>query len=178
VLILGTQEGVTVQQSFAELRKAPFGFDLGKGQVYIDHTNLQPDPEYTLSRFDRLCGEIRNVVATSYNWIFFPMLAFGLIAFLVSVVVFRKRAIWNVCFVMTLISWGLAFERTTLLILVDSVSFPALSFHYIAPAYFLLVSGAVLSVAALLQLWVGRHPLQDAATPAIRKSPKLIRHPI
>jgi hypothetical protein len=162
VLVLRTPEGVTIQKTFAELRKAPIGFNFGKGYLYIDSTEL--DPESTPTRVDRLCLQIRNVVNMSYSLLFLPILAIGLIAFLVSALVFWKRAIWNVCFVMAVVCWGLAFERVTLLILIDSTSFLALIQLYLSPAYFMLVSGAVLSIAALLQLsQAGRQGLQDAA---------------
>jgi hypothetical protein len=160
-LILRTPEGVTIQKIFAELRKTPIVFNLDNGQFYIDKTDFQPDPEYTPTLFDRLCGDIRKAVMVSYSWIFLPILAIGLIAFLASILVFWRKAMWNVCFVMALVCWGLAFERTTLLILIASSSFPALLHSYLAPAYFMLVSGAVLSIAALLQLF---QPGQQALT--------------
>ena len=163
MLQLRTPEGETVQKTLAELRKAPIDFDFGKGHFHIDSSDFQPDPEYTPSPFDRLCGNIRNAVMIAYNWVFWPILTIGLIAFLVSVLVFWKRTIWNVCFVMALVCWWLAFERTTRLLLIDSSSFPALFASYLAPAYFMLVSGAVLSIAALLQLSrAGQQALQDA----------------
>jgi hypothetical protein len=163
VLQLRTPEGETLQKTLAELRKAPIDFDFGKGHFHIDSSDFQPDPEYTPSPFDRLCDNIRNAVMIAYNWVFLPILTIGLIAFLVSTLVFWKRTIWNVCFVMALVCWGLAFERTTLLLLIDSSSFPALFANYLAPAYFMLVSGAVLSIAALLQLSrAGQRALQDA----------------
>jgi hypothetical protein len=157
VLQFQTPEGETIRSTFAELRKPPIDFHLGKGRVHIDITNFQPIPEYTPSRFDRLCGYIRNDVLTSYNWVFRPILAIGLIAFLVSALIFWKRAIWNICFVMALVCWELACGLTTLILLIDSTSFPALRPSYLAPTYFMLVSGAVLSIAAWFQLAQSNH---------------------
>ena len=157
VLILRTPEGVTIQKTFAELQKTPIVFNLDKGQFYTDRTDHQPDPEYELSRFDRLCDQIRNTIAMSYSSIFLPILAIGFVAFLVSALAFWRRAIWNVCFMMASVCWALAFELATLLILIDSSSLPALNYHYLAPAYFMLVSAAVLSIAALLQLFQSGH---------------------
>ena len=152
VLQLQTPEGEAIQKTLAELRKTPIDFYLGKGHVHIESTDYQPNPEYTPSRVDRLCGHIRNAVMISYSWVFQPILAIGFIAFLVSAFVFWRRAIWNVCFVMALVCWGLAYERTTILLLIDSTSFRALQAAYLGPAYFLLISGAVLSIAAWFQL--------------------------
>lgn len=152
VLRLRTRDGETIEKSFAELRKTPIGFDLGDGHVFIDVADFQPDPKYTPSRFDGLCAQIRKAVMVSYSWFFQPILAAGLIAFFYSALVFWKTAIWNVCFVMALVCWGLVYERTTLLLLIDATSFPAVQAFYLAPAYYLLVSGAVLSMAAWYQL--------------------------
>jgi hypothetical protein len=58
----------------------------------------------------------------------------------------------NTCYVVALVSWALVFARASLLILIDATSFSALNVTYLAPAYFLLMSGAVLSCAALLNL--------------------------
>ncbi|MHB8270359.1 hypothetical protein [Bradyrhizobium sp.] len=58
----------------------------------------------------------------------------------------------NICYVVALVSWVLVFARTSVLVLIDVTSFPALNQTYLAPAYFLLMSGAVLSCAALLNL--------------------------
>lgn len=153
LLILRTPEGNTTQRTLAELRNAPIDLNLGKGRVRIDSVDFQKDPEYAPSPFDRLCGQIRNAVMIYYKWILWPTLMTGLMAFLISALVFWRRSVWNLCFVMALVCWGLAFERTTLLLLIDSTSFPALNSVYLGPAYYILVCGAVLSIAAWLQLY-------------------------
>jgi hypothetical protein len=57
-----------------------------------------------------------------------------------------------VCFAIAAACWTLAFVRTTLLVVIEATSMPVLHAGYLAPAYFMLVSAAVLSVAASLQL--------------------------
>ena len=52
---------------------------------------------------------------------------------------------------MALVCWGLVFSRTALLLLIDVTSFPALNGGYLAPAYYLLVAAAVLSITAWAQ---------------------------
>ena len=164
VLRFRTSEDEAIDKTLEELREAPIGFDLGGGRVFIDTAGFQPDPEYTPSPFDGLCVQIRNATMISYSWLFLPILVFGSIIFLYSALVFWKRAIWNVCFMMALVCWGLAYARTTLLLLIDLTSFPAFNAFYLAPAYFMLVSGAVLSIAAWIQLsQSSRRAPQDAA---------------
>jgi hypothetical protein len=152
VLQLQTPEGETIQKTLRELRKVPIGFDFGMGHVHVESTDFQPDPEYTPSQFDRLCGGIRAASMVLYNWVFWPILAIGIVVFIISALAYWKHAIWNVCFMMALVCWGLAYVRTTLLLLIDSSTFSALHPFYLAPAYFMLVSGAVLSIAAFVQL--------------------------
>jgi hypothetical protein len=67
-----------------------------------------------------------------------------------------RRVLWNASYALALTSWLLVFTRVTLLVFIDATSFPALNRGYLGPAYFLLVSGAVLSCSAWLQLLPGR----------------------
>jgi len=46
----------------------------------------------------------------------------------------------------------LSFIRITLLVIIEATWFPALEFLYLAPVYFLSISGAFLSIAAWAQL--------------------------
>jgi hypothetical protein len=151
-------EGDIIQLTLRDFRTAPFEIWLGKGKFHVERTSYQPDPDYARSRLDEFCRQIRDLVMTYYSWLFLPILTIGVISFLVSGLRYWRKAVWNVCFLMALVGWGLAFERTTLLLLIDSSSFPALNPFYLSPAYFMLVSGAVFSIAALLQLASDNQP--------------------
>ncbi len=76
-------------------------------------------------------------------------------------VFYRRKAVDEVCYVVGVACWLLVFVRMTLLILIDATSFPAITGFYIAPAYFLLMGGAVLFCACFLNLSRGA-----ARTPA------------
>jgi len=141
-----------VSKTIKELRASPFGFDLEKGQVYIDQAGSATDPTSKVSPLDRFFKRILAAAPIYYKWIYLPILAVGFIAFLVSALVYWKRAVRNVCFVIALVSWVLVLERVALIVLIDTTSFPALFVRYLAPAYLLMVSGAVLSIAALRQV--------------------------
>jgi hypothetical protein len=86
----------------------------------------------------------------------------GLLAFLVSTLVYPRRALRNVTYMLALASWGLVGVRAFLLGLIDATSFPALQLFYICPVYFLMVAGTVLSLAAFLQL-AGFAPKPDGS---------------
>jgi hypothetical protein len=156
VLQLRTPENETIQKTLAELRKAPIGFPFGEGHVHIDSTDFQPDPKYTRSPFHRLCAQIRDAVGVYYSWAFLPVLMIGFVIFFFSALAYGKRAIWNVCFIMAFACWGMMLSLATLLVLISSTSWFALFPYYLAPAYFMMVAAAVLSIAAWLQLALDR----------------------
>jgi len=158
VLELRTPEGEIAHKTLAELRKGSMGFDLGTGHIQIESANVQPKLEYALTPLDRICDRIRVAVIASYSWFFLPFLAVGLIAFAISTFAYWKQVIWNVPYVMALVCWGLAIARTTLLVVVDATTFPALYPFYLGPAYYMLVSASILSIAAFIQL-TQRNPL-------------------
>ena len=147
-LILRNYEGTMVEMDFAELH--PMGLKLDKGQVQIERVDFTPNPEYALSRFDFFCHQLRSTIITYYNLVFLPVFAVGLIAFLVATILYCKRAMLNVCFVLAVVSVVLLLIYISLIVLIDTTSFPA--FGYLTPCYFLMVSAAVLFIAALLQL--------------------------
>jgi hypothetical protein len=148
-----TESGAKVEQSLAQLRPALIGFDFGgSAHLIIESVAMQPNPAYVSTRFDELCRRIREAVMTNYRFLSFPIYGFGAIAFAAATVIYRRRALGNICYVLALASWLLVFTRTSLLILIDATTFPALFPFYLAPAYFLLISASVLSLAALLQL--------------------------
>jgi hypothetical protein len=154
-LILRNAEGAITEKSFSVLRGSPMSFKLDNGQAYIDRTSVLTNPEYILSPIDQFCRQIRAAIVAYYNFVFLPILVIGLIAFLVLLAVYPKRALWNVCFVVATVCWVLLVEYVSLLILIDSTSFPTVSLpssRYLSPCCFLMISGAVLSIGALLQV--------------------------
>jgi hypothetical protein len=148
-LVLRAPTGEVVEKKLAEFKNAPFNIDLGKGHLHVDF--VKSDAQYAATGLDRVCAWFRIAVLSRYSWLFLPILALGFVAFVASALTYRGRAVWNVCFVMALVCWGLAFSRTALLLLIEVTSFPALNGLYIAPAHYLLVAAAGLSIAAWAQ---------------------------
>jgi hypothetical protein len=150
-LVLRDPTGEVVQKKLAEFRKAPVDVDLGKGHLHVDSALVLSDAQYAATALDRICAWLRIAILSFYSWLFLPILALSLVAFVASAITFRGRAAFNVCFVVALACWGLVLSRTTLLLLIDITSFPTLFGFYLAPAYYLLVGAAVLSIAAWAQ---------------------------
>jgi len=149
-LNVAVQNGDNLEKSTAEIRGGSSDIKVGEGNVHIDSvTSTLADP-FAPTKVEAWCNDLRIFFMTKYVWIFLPILAAGLISF-IAVTVFRfKTVVSDVCYILGTACWILVLARTSLLVLVDATSFPALTGFYMAPAYFLLVSGAVLFCASLL----------------------------
>ena len=157
-LTFETSEGAKVEKTLADFRRDGLEFAIGGGRLHVDSMTKQPDPEYVETPVEKLSRRVRETVLTYYYLLFVPVLIAGALAFLTSTVLFPRSAIANVCYILAAASWLLVFVRASLLILIDATSFHVLFASYISPAYFMLVSAAVLSCAACLQLCRGlRH---------------------
>ena len=177
ILVLRAPTGEVVEKKLAEYRKAPIDIDLGKGHVHVDSAIVQSDPQYAATALDQLCAWLRIAILTSYGWLFLPILALGFVAFVASAFTCRRRAAWNVSFVMALVCWGLAFSRTALLLLIDVTSFPALNGIYLVPAYYLLVTAAIFSIATWTQRNIEtRMPDETMRASELLTVSNLIRH--
>ncbi len=147
-------DGANAVKSLAELRRAPIGFKLGSGNVHVDSTEIRSDAASIEQHSQVISNSIRMNIASHYSLGFLPVLVLGLVAFLITTLLQWRRAAANMCYIMAFTSWMLVMLRAALLILIDVTSFPALEPFYLAPAYFFLVSGAVFSCAACLELFV------------------------
>jgi hypothetical protein len=134
-----------------EIASVPFVIKIGEGEVTVDLVEARPNPAYELTASQRTAVTKRAFVLDHYQAFWFPVLLIGAVAFLVSSF-FWRRMFENVCYVLALASWTLVVSRAGVLIFVDANVFPALQPSYLTPAYFALVSAAVFSIAALLQL--------------------------
>jgi hypothetical protein len=152
VLWLNASDGEKVARKLADFRNGAIGFDFRKGRAWVDSTNVVSDPRYKQTQLEKICARIRTFISTHYVNVFLPVLIVGAFAFIVTTLLYWKQAAWNLSYVMALVSWTLVMVRTTLILLIDVTSFPALWPLYLAPAYFVLVCGAVFSVAAGIQL--------------------------
>jgi hypothetical protein len=151
VLQIETPEGQKVEKTLGEVRNGAVNIGVGGGTVHIDSTEISSDSSAP-TKIEMFCNILRMAILSHYFWLSIPTLIAGMLSFLVATVLYWRIVMLNMCYVMALVSWLLVFVRTSLLILIDATSFPALYGFYLAPAYFLLMSGAVLSSAALLNL--------------------------
>jgi hypothetical protein len=152
VLEIETPEGQKVEKTLGEIRAGKAAdIAVGGGTVHIDSTDTSVGA-FAPSRIDEFCNTLRIIILSHYSWLSIPTIIAGLLSFFIATLLYWRIVMLNICYVVALASWVLVFSRASLLILIDATSFPALNLTYLTPAHFLLMSGAVLSCAALLNL--------------------------
>jgi hypothetical protein len=151
VLQIENPEGEKAEKTLGEIRNGAPDIRVGSGTVHVDSTELASDL-LAPTRIDAFCNRLRKFLMSYYSWLSIPALVLGALSFLISIVLYWRTAMSNVCFLMAAVCWLLVLVRCSLMVLIDATSFPAMVGFYLAPAHFLLMSGAVLSCAALLNL--------------------------
>ena len=149
-------DGMKLEKKLSELKHPPIGFPLGSGTLYIDSVADGFGSLFAEARRNLFSRSVRGTVQDHYSTIFLPFFVLGLFAFAATTVLRLKAALSNVSYMLALSTWMLVLVRATVLTLIEDTSFPALKGIYLSSAYFPLVSGAVLSIAAGLQLFHGR----------------------
>jgi hypothetical protein len=148
-LELQSQDGEIAQKKLSEFRHGSIGFALGTGTVHVDTTTvIVSTPRF----MDVVSSRVRQAILENYAYVLVPMLVLGAISFSVASLLYWRHVLGNVSYIMALCSWVLIVVRLSLIVLVAATSFPALDPHYLWPAQLLLVTGALLSLAAWLQL--------------------------
>jgi hypothetical protein len=107
--------------------------------------------------------QVRQAVLSSYAYVFVPVLTIGFILFLATSFLHWRRIFFNVSYILALCSWILVVIRTSMIVLIAATSFPALNPLYLWRAQIFLVSGALFSCAAWLQLSGRAQPRPSAA---------------
>jgi hypothetical protein len=151
MLQVGNAQGDTASKTFAELRNNQ-NLRIGGGTLRIDDFASAANVSDDASPAEVAAQWLRDAIFKLYKFFYVPALLVGFACFVVATLDYGRRAIANTCYLMALVSWLLVLSRVGLLLLIAATSLPALAVHYMAPAYFLLVSGAVFSCAALIQL--------------------------
>jgi hypothetical protein len=168
-LQLQSQDGEIVQKKLAEILHGPLEFALGQGHFYVDSTTVRADPADTEEWIEVVSGRIRRALLNNYQYVFVPVLIVGAVCFLAASSLYRRQALLNISYLFAVCSWVLAIIRMSILVLITATSFPALEPGYLWAANLLVVSGALFSCAAWLQLSGDARqrahptPLQDAA---------------
>jgi hypothetical protein len=149
-----------VERRISEMLNTRGPIGLGGGIFYIDDFN-STDPAARPSPIQSIATAIRSKARDTYDVIGGPVLITGLVAFLATAFLARRRAMGNLCFIFALVAWVLAGSRILLMVLIDAMMMAALTYQYLTPANLLVWSAAVLSWAAAFQcLWPRKRRLK------------------
>ena len=160
-----SQDDEVVQKKLSDFRHGPIEFVLGKGRVHVDNTGVNADPVYSEELIEVISEYVRQAVLYNYAYVFLPVLVLGTVCFLVTTLSYWRCVMTNVSYILALCSWTLVAVRISIIVLIAATSFPALNPSYLWPSQLLLVSGALFSCAAWLQLWERSSTRSRAAVP-------------
>jgi hypothetical protein len=148
-------DGVNAEKNVQELRHVPFAFAVGRGRVHVEAVDVQNSP--TLRPY-KISNTIRAAIIAYYSLLYLPVLGMGVIAFVITTVLWWRSIAFNPCYIIAAASWVMAISRTGGLLILDVTNGGGLSENYLGPAYFFLVCGALFSCAAFLQVWRSARP--------------------
>ncbi|MEA2873976.1 MAG: hypothetical protein QOH67_3952, partial [Hyphomicrobiales bacterium] len=153
ILTFTTQDGTQLAKSLGDLRKQGlFGYRISGAVLVVESVDKLGSPFASETRIERIGGRIRTALVSYYYLVYLPLLALGALAFLAATVIHPRQAAFKISYQLAFVCWSLLLLRVIVLSLIEATSFPALQVFYIAPAYFVAIAAAVLSIAALLDL--------------------------
>ena len=109
-------------------------------------------PKANLS--DKVAARMRKFVLKNYGVLMLPTLVLGILGFLLSTAFYFRTALRNCAYIVAFACWTLVLSRISLLVLMSATSVPIqadIPLYYSA-AFFMMVSAAVLSLGAFVQL--------------------------
>ena len=138
------------------IKTVPKGWQSGSGNFFIDSATQNPfNRDVRIRASYKIRSKLYQVYQTG-----FPLLVWiGLMSFLGGIPLMWKRRTWPVLFALAGACWTLIAVRIVILVLVDISSFPAMTNHYLLPAYLLLCLAPILSIAAVVSItWDRSYP--------------------
>lgn len=157
VLQIQTSNGTKVERKLGELTHGAYGFQAeGFGQLHLDVATAVGNYAYIPTEAEEIVRRFREFIMTKYQYVSVPVLLIGSFAFLLASLRLRQ-AMFNVCYIVALSTWVLVLSRLAVLITmgvtVSVNTTMVVNPYYGAPVFFCLMCGAVLSIAAALQVY-------------------------
>jgi len=147
------------------IKTVPKGWQSGTGQIFIDSAKVNPfRGDIRIRTSYKIRSKLYQVYQTG-----FPLLVWiGLMSFLGGIPLMWKRRTWPVLFALAATCWISIAVRIVILALIDISSFPAITSHYLLPAYLLLCIAPILSIAAVVSItWDRSHPRNIGEPPPV-----------
>jgi len=140
------------------------------GDIRFDAASSGLTELFQPQRPNAISYRIRETVMRNFEFVRVPLLAAGIIAAFACLTWWRA-ALLNAAYLLALTMWTLAASRILLIALMDATFYAgAINPVYLAPAGFAMTAGAVLSIAAWLQLRERRFRDSAAAPPPLPRA--------
>lgn len=144
--------------------------DAVSGDIRFDAASSGLSELFQPQRPNAISYRIRETVMHNFEFVRLPLLIVGLIAALACVVRWRE-ALLSPAYVLALTMWTLAGSRILLIALLDATFYAGtINPVYLAPAGFAMTAGAILSIAAWLQLQEARSKGSAAIPPPLPRA--------
>jgi hypothetical protein len=149
VLRLAGEDGSAVERALSEV--TPTGLRLGDGYIHFDAVGTELSELFPPEQLHAISHGVRDLVMRNFEFLRVPLLIVGLIAAFGCLVWWRDAPL-NAAYVLGMAMWALAASRILLIALLDATFVTAITPVYLAPSGFAMTAGAVMSIAAWLQL--------------------------
>jgi hypothetical protein len=149
ILRVATDGGPVLEKPFADI--LPGSIPIGDGGIFFDAAGSELSPLYRGERVSRISYRLREVVLRSFDFIRIPVLILGLAAAFGCLRHWRN-ALRHPAYVLGLAMWTLAASRIFIIALLDATFVTTINPVYLAPTGFVLTAGAVLWIAAFIEL--------------------------
>jgi hypothetical protein len=149
VLRLAGDDGNAVERALSEV--TPTGLRLGNGTIQFDAAGTELSELFPPEQLHAISHGVRDLVMRNFEFLRVPLLIVGLVAVL-GCLVWWRDALLNAAYVLGMAMWALAASRILLIALLDATFVTTITPVYLAPSGFAMTAGAVMSIAAWLQL--------------------------
>jgi predicted membrane channel-forming protein YqfA (hemolysin III family) len=124
---------------------------IGSGKIFLDAAASELSELSQLNRANTASYRLRETIMRYFEFARIPVLIIGLITAFGCLIDWRA-AMLNPAYVLGIAMWALAASRIFVIALLDATFVPSSNPVYLAPAGFAATAGAILSIAAWMQL--------------------------
>lgn len=155
--------GPVIEKPFADI--APGSIPIGDGSIFFDVAGSELSPMYQPDRVNRVSYRLREIVMRSFDFVRIPLLILGLVAAF-GCLRYWRAALRHPAYVLGIAMWALAASRIFIIALLDATFVTTINPVYLGPTGFVLTAGAVLWIAAWIELRRGAARTAAVAAPA------------
>ena len=162
MLRITADDGQAIEKPLTDV--TPGDVALGNGRINFDAAGSELGELFAPARRNAVSYRLREMVMRNFECARVPLLIVGVIAAF-GCLIWWRGAIRNAAYVLALTMWALAASRILLIALMDATFVTTINPVYLAPTGFAMTAGAVLSIAAWLQLRRAGRLTNSGATP-------------